>query len=381
MALHLKLEDGCWWIVGEAWGKPFRLNTGLPEDQREVAEFAMLGVEREAEAGFRQDRRPIVILGNKTVREAMRAYLAKRLKETGHQMHGSTLRKYTQIEKAFGHYRLRDINQALVDEWLDMKYEQGFKPSSAKAYVQALSSVMKYAEEVGWIAGRSTLRVPNFVVPSEEHLNLPEIERFLRVCIQRHPAYFPTFLFLIDTGARRGEMMRATWDDVSLEDDGAVILRKRHPKSKSRTRTVPLSPRLRRTLESLPWRDGALLRTPFGRAWEEDDMQHVLTPVLRDILEHAGIDSKRRITLHTLRHTFAFQCASYGMDIADISYLLGHSNLGTTMIYRAFVPDIGAATVAKFGGALTGKKVPERALIERAVRELMQQLIAEGEER
>lgn len=377
MPLQLKLEEGSWWIVGEAWGKPFRLNTGLTEEQEEVARFAMLGVEREAESEFRACRRPIVILGNRTVKEAMRAYLAKRLKESGHQMHNSTLRRFTSIERSFGHLQLREVTQEVIDDWLDRKYEEGMKPTSARVILNALMSVLKYAEQVGWIAGRSNFRLPQKWSYNDEHLNLDEVDAVLRVCIQRHPAYFPTLLFLIDTGARRGEMMATTWDDVNLGEEATVMLRKRRARSKSRTRTVPLSPRLKRTLEALPWREGALLRTPFGRPWADEDMQHVLMPVVRDILRHAGISADRKITLHTMRHTFAFQCASYGMDLADISYLLGHSNVQTTMIYRGFVPDIGAATVAKFGSAMTGKKVPERAIAERVVRELLQQFAQE----
>lgn len=377
MALSLKLDEGCWHVVGEAWGKPIRVNTGLPEDQREVAEFAMLGIEREAEAGFRADRRPIVILGNKTVAEAIRAYLAKKLKERGHQMSASVTRKFTKIEADFGHYKLSEINQDVVDEWIEARKIEGMKSSSMNVYLGSLTAVMRYAEEVGWIGGRVKLTIPKGKVYRDEHLSLKEIDKFLRVCIERHPAYFPTFLFMLDTGARRGEMMRLDWADVALEGDGTVQIKKPPPISKTRTRTIPLSPRLKNTLEALTWREGPVFRTPFGRPWVEHDMKYILLPVFRDCLFHAGIAEERKLTLHSLRHTFAFQCASYGMDIADISYLLGHNDLSTTMIYRAFVPDIGANTVERFGSALTGRKVTERAIVERTVRMVLEQLAEE----
>lgn len=66
---------------------------------------------------------------------------------------------------------------------------------------------------------------------------------------------------------------------------------------------------------------------------------HVSEKALQDALRKAATiaDLPKRVTVHTLRHSFATHLLMQGVNIREVQELLGHKNVETTMIYTHVV--------------------------------------------
>lgn len=128
-------------------------------------------------------------------------------------------------------------------------------------------------------------------------------------------------------GLRASEAVRLKIGDI---DSGRMMLRVEQGKG-GKDRYAMLSPQLLTILRGY-WR---LVRPRHwlfpGRAEDRPIDPQVLHAACRSACKAAGL--AKRVTVHTLRHSFATHLLEAGTDIRIIQVLLGHNNLSTTARY------------------------------------------------
>lgn len=136
-----------------------------------------------------------------------------------------------------------------------------------------------------------------------------------------------TLLMLIySAGLRIGEALRLKIGDIR-SDEGLIYLRR----SKGmKDRRVPLSEKM---LEAL--RDYYTIYKPQDYLFEGQKggqyTSRSAARVLQRSAARAGID--RKVTLHTLRHSFATHLTQRGVNVQYLQEILGHNSPKTTMLY------------------------------------------------
>jgi integrase/recombinase XerC len=131
-------------------------------------------------------------------------------------------------------------------------------------------------------------------------------------------------------GLRRSELLGLDWDDVDLE---RRLIRVRQAKG-GRQRVVPLQPALVPLLLTyldtrLPLAERALFVASRAAA-SRSPRCHRPSATTRG---SPGVDERKRIRPHTLRHVFASELLGAGANLRQIQELLGHKHLDSTQRY------------------------------------------------
>jgi len=136
---------------------------------------------------------------------------------------------------------------------------------------------------------------------------------------------------LYATGMRRSELARLKVSDI---DSQRMIIRVVEGKG-GKDRDLPLSPTLLGTLrEYWRWRKPRLYLFPTRTRQHRLDQpisDKTVWIACSDAASRAGI--RKRVTPHTLRHSWATHLLEAGTDLRTIQVLLGHGDLETTAQY------------------------------------------------
>ncbi len=152
-----------------------------------------------------------------------------------------------------------------------------------------------------------------------------EVQRLLGAL--SNPKHRAMLMVAYSGGLRVSEVAHLRLEDI---DSQRMLIHVRHTKSR-KDRFVPLSPKLLEELRAY-WR--AARPRPFlfpGPDPLRPITRSTIAKVCKQAAQSAGIE--RRVSPHTLRHSFATHLLEAGVDVRTIQMLLGHAALKTTSRY------------------------------------------------
>jgi integrase/recombinase XerD len=244
--------------------------------------------------------------------------------------------------------RPADVTATDLREFIYHLKDLGLQPSSIRRNVSALRTYFAFLLAEGVVVADPTDRVelPRAWRRLPGVLTRDEVARLLDAPDPADRLFWrdkALLEFAYASGVRVGELISVKARDVDLQEGLALVFGKG-----SRERIVPLGRaalqaliiylrEIRPTLAGNRGEGAVFLNargTPLSRmgVWK----------ILRRHVERAGI--AKRVTPHTLRHSFATHLLEGGADLASVQEMLGHADIATTQIYthveREYLRDV-----------------------------------------
>lgn len=224
--------------------------------------------------------------------------------------------------------KITNINEKVLLDYFDhLKQERKFSYSSMK---QSLASVRflfldvlkKEIDFDFFIKMKKPNSLPNV-------LTTEEIKRIINAIVNiKHRAIIST---IYSCGLRISEVVNLKLKDI---DSSAMMVKIVSAKGKN-DRLVMLSEKLLFVLREYYAKckpKEYLFEGQNGEKYSPRSIQQIFNNAVKKV----GI--KKKVTVHTLRHSFASHLLDNGTDIRFIQELLGHKHLSTTQIYTHINP-------------------------------------------
>lgn len=233
--------------------------------------------------------------------------------------------------------RLRDVTDGTLQEFLASLHDVGIAPRSQARILSGLKSLFRYLKMEGYIDTNPTLLIdgPKIGRQLPDVLSVDEIDRMIDAIDmgkpegQRNRAIMET---LYGCGLRVSELVNLGIDKVFMRERYVLVNGKG-----DKERIVPMSEvaaieiarymEQRELMDVKPGEENVLFLNRRG---------HRLTRVMvfyivKSLAGLAGV--RKRISPHTLRHSFASHLLEGGANLRAIQQMLGHESISTTEIY------------------------------------------------
>ncbi|HLH79604.1 MAG TPA: tyrosine-type recombinase/integrase [Chthonomonas sp.] len=249
-----------------------------------------------------------------------------------------TLTGYRQSFKAFLQFaKEKGVDRMSADTlkaFFAHQQRLGLKPGTVSTRYTAFRSFMSYLLNEGELDVDILQSIPRPIVRQDEIAPFTEEEvlRLLDAAKEtRNPERNVALLcLLLDTGMRIREALSLNVEDVDIRSKEVFI---RHGKG-NKGRVVPISPRCFRALVSyIKTRERVSDSDPLFVSERGARMAVITAEKLFDVLGAKAKITGKRVSPHTMRHTFAILFLRNGGRQLPLMKILGHTSLAMTNRY------------------------------------------------
>ena len=257
-------------------------------------------------------------------------------------------------------------------------------PASVISYHRTLSSILGRAVKWGYIQINPADAAEKPSLGQHEAPFLEEARRLLEL-LQDEPIRWRAIItFDLLSGLRRQEFLGLRWQDVDLDQHTITVRQTSNylpgkgvyvgtTKTASSARPLLLSTAaVMMLLEYQRWQEEQ--RGKMGDAWEDQDGRVFTTdtgaPIFPDSVtqwfsKFIARSGMPKVTVHSLRHTYASLMIADGVPLVVVSKQLGHSQISTTAnIYAHAITSAQAKamqTLDRFNDLVSPEPAPEQA--------------------
>ncbi|HLC31418.1 MAG TPA: site-specific tyrosine recombinase/integron integrase [Candidatus Nanoarchaeia archaeon] len=210
-----------------------------------------------------------------------------------------------------------DLNEDDVKSYLSHLFD-----SKSKNTIMLAAASLKFFYSEILQKEFATIKMPKKDKKLPEVLSKEDIKKLIDSADTLKSRFIISFLY--STGLRVSELVHLKRDEINFGEKTGWVRRGKGAKDRLFTMSEGLSHDLQDYLQYKP--DYAYL---FSK--EKPLTTRNIQKIISSTGKRAGIQKK--VTPHTLRHSFATHLLEQGTDIRVIQTLLGHSSLSTTQVY------------------------------------------------
>lgn len=193
--------------------------------------------------------------------------------------------------------------------------------------LSALSTMMKEALDLGWLKSKFSVGLLKERATRVRFIDEAEEVKMLAWCDRMGEPVFKAYLMLsLDTGFRRGEVLKIIKQDVGNENLWT------YDTKSGRNREVPLTTRAK---ASLAWL-AQPINDPKAKVVKLE--KHHIRDKWDKMKYSMGLTNDDQFIPHVMRHTFVTRLLHRGVDIKTVQELAGHLRIETTQRYAQTSP-------------------------------------------